>query len=166
MRNISIDITGSMSTDAYKALIKRIEDIELEYSRVPSSVSDLSSASTVLTGTTPFKIYAFTLTSVMSSGTYTAVYVGEAPNVETFVAISSIDVTPATATLAVGATRQLVVAYTPTNASGKSVVYSTSDATKATVSQSGLVTAVATGSATITITTPNGKTDTVAITVS
>jgi len=46
------------------------------------------------------------------------------------------------------------------------VTYTTSDATKATVSSAGVVTSVATGSATITATAPNGETDTCAVTVS
>lgn len=76
----------------------------------------------------------------------------------------SIDVTPATVTLAVAATRQLAVARTPSTASGNPT-YATSDATKATVSATGLITAVATGSATITVTL-GGKTDTCVVTVS
>jgi hypothetical protein len=46
------------------------------------------------------------------------------------------------------------------------VTYTTSDSTKATVSSAGVVTSVATGSATITATAPNGETDTCAVTVS
>lgn len=81
--------------------------------------------------------------------------------------VTTITTTPPTATLAVGATQQLTSVAAPAAAS-QDVVYSTSDATKATVSQSGLVTAVATGTATITATSfaDSTKTDTVAITVS
>lgn len=62
----------------------------------------------------------------------------------------------------VGQTEQLTVAFTPTDATNQNVVWSTSDATKATVSQTGLVTAVAAGSATITVTSRDGAlTDTV-----
>ena len=46
------------------------------------------------------------------------------------------------------------------------VTYSSSDTAKATVSSAGVVTSVATGSATITATAPNGQTDTCAVTVS
>lgn len=79
----------------------------------------------------------------------------------------SIDVTPATATLTVAApTRQLATAFTPANSSDKRLTYVSSDPTKATVSATGLVTRVANGTTTITITTvEGGKTDTVAITV-
>ena len=46
------------------------------------------------------------------------------------------------------------------------VTYTTSDSTKATVSSAGVVTSVATGSATITATAPNGETGTCTVTVS
>lgn len=75
-------------------------------------------------------------------------------------------VTPATLTVAVGASSRLTAtangrAYT------NGVVWTTSDATKATVSNAGVVTGVATGSATITATfAQTGATDTTAVTVS
>ena len=75
-------------------------------------------------------------------------------------------VTPATLTLAVGAHSRLTGtangrAYT------NGLVWSTSDATKATVSNAGVVTGVAAGSATITATfAQTGATDTTAVTVS
>lgn len=81
--------------------------------------------------------------------------------------VTSIDVTPATDTLAALETQQLTVAYTPATAYNRRVTYESSDVTKATVSAAGLVTGVATGSATITIRgEDSGVIDTVAITVS
>jgi uncharacterized protein YjdB len=85
----------------------------------------------------------------------------------------SISVLPATDTMAAAETQQ-VTSITATYAdsttetistSDPRVTYETSDATKATVSSTGLITAVATGSATITVTF-QGRTDTVAVTVS
>lgn len=64
-------------------------------------------------------------------------------------AVDTVAVTPATASIAEGATRQLTAAITPTGAA-QGVIWSSSDTDKATVSQMGLVTAVAAGSATIT----------------
>lgn len=75
-------------------------------------------------------------------------------------------VTPATLTVAPNASSRLTAtvngrAYT------NGVVWTTSDATKATVSNAGVVTGVATGSATITATfAQTGATDTTAVTVS
>ncbi len=81
--------------------------------------------------------------------------------------VSAISITPATKTLVAEATQQLAVATTPAN-KGVSVVYTTSDATKATVDAYGLVTAVASGSATITGTAVHdgALTDTCVVTVS
>lgn len=84
--------------------------------------------------------------------------------------IDELVVTPPTTTKAAAATQQLVGTATLLDESTTKVVtgdtvWSTSDATKATVNAAGLVTAVATGSATITG-TYRGKTDTCVVTVS
>ena len=85
----------------------------------------------------------------------------------TYIALTGLSSTPATVTLAPAATQQITNAFTPANASNQNVTYSTSDATKATVSASGLITAVATGTATITVTSADGSlTDTVVVTIS
>ena len=79
---------------------------------------------------------------------------------------TGVTVIPATASLVVGATRQLTGAVQPTDATVRTGTWTTSDATKATVSNTGLVTAVAAGSATITFTsTDGGFTGTTAVTV-
>lgn len=79
--------------------------------------------------------------------------------------LTSISVTPATATLAVAATQQLTV----TDSNGIDVTalatYVSGTPAKATVNSSGLITAVATGSSTVTA-TYMGFTDTCAVTVS
>lgn len=69
---------------------------------------------------------------------------------------TGVTVTPATTSLAVGATRQLTGTVLPADATDKSGTWTTSDATKATVSSTGLVTGVATGTATITFTSTDG----------
>lgn len=83
--------------------------------------------------------------------------------------VSSIAVTPSTATKAVGATQQLSVVATMADASTPNVTgeasYSSSNTAKATVTQQGLIKAVATGSATITA-TYGGRTGTCVVTVS
>lgn len=93
------------------------------------------------------------------------VTVGGAAN-EAAVPVTGVTVAPTTASKQVGQTQQLTADVAPANASNKKVNWTTSDATKATVSATGLVTAVAVGSATITATTEDGtKTATSAITV-
>jgi len=78
---------------------------------------------------------------------------------------AAVVVSPATLATSAGDHDELAVTWggrTYTNG----VTYTTSDSTKATVSSAGVVTSVATGSATITATAPNGETDTCAVTVS
>lgn len=82
------------------------------------------------------------------------------------VAIGTVTVTPETLSVKVGATADLEVVVTPVGAS-QAVRWTTSDATVATVSETGLVTGVKVGTATITATSvaDGTKTDTSAVTV-
>jgi len=78
---------------------------------------------------------------------------------------TSVVVTPATATKAANATQQLTVVDSSGNDVHLLATYTTSDATKGTVNATGLVTAVATGTATITA-HYKGHTDTLVLTIS
>ncbi|WP_142501264.1 Ig-like domain-containing protein [Klebsiella sp. 2680] len=73
------------------------------------------------------------------------------------IAVTGVTVTPATASIAVGSTQQLNATVEPSNATNQAVTYTSSDEAVATVNASGLVTAVAAGSATITATTADGS---------
>ena len=82
------------------------------------------------------------------------------------VAVSAVAVSPTTATIKVGESTTLSATITPSDATDKTVTWSTSDEKVATV-DAGKVTAVAEGSATITVTTKDGgKTATCTVTVS
>lgn len=71
-----------------------------------------------------------------------------------------------TTSIAVGATETLVATIAPANATVQTVEWTSSDSTKASVDEDGVVTGVATGSATITVTTTDGDfTDTCTVTV-
>jgi hypothetical protein len=86
-----------------------------------------------------------------------AIAAGVSPN--------AVDVTPATLSTAAGDHDELAVTFggrVYTNG----VEYSSSNNAVATVSRAGIVTSVATGTATITATGPNGQTDTCVVTVS
>ena len=92
-----------------------------------------------------------------------AVYIENSSAIE----VESISVSPATVSnLQVGNTQQLTVSYNPVDANvGNSVTY-VSDATNvATVDANGLVKAITAGNAVITVTSGNGKTATVNVTV-
>ncbi|HXY29790.1 MAG TPA: Ig-like domain-containing protein [Gemmatimonadaceae bacterium] len=81
--------------------------------------------------------------------------------------VASVSVTPTQATINVGATSQLAAAAldgSGNTLSGRTFTWATSNAAVATVSSNGLVTAVATGSATITATS-GGQSGTAAVTV-
>ena len=82
------------------------------------------------------------------------------------VAVTGVSLKPNTLSLKVGEAETLSAVFIPANADNKTVSWSTSDPSVATVAN-GLVTAVKEGSATITVTTADGgKTATCAVTVS
>lgn len=86
----------------------------------------------------------------------------------TYIPVVGISMTPATDTLDLSnaETQQLTLVFDPVSPSNTGVTYTTSDATKATVSSSGLITPVGVGTATITVTTADGGfTDTCVVTV-
>src|SRR5690606_1957158 len=73
------------------------------------------------------------------------------------VAVSGVSVSPATVNLSINGTQQLTAQVSPSNATNKDVKWSSSNTGVATVSTTGLVTAKAVGSATITGTTSDGN---------
>lgn len=82
------------------------------------------------------------------------------------VAVTGVKLDKAEAELEIGKTLQLAATVEPADAANKEVTWASSDAAVATVSATGLVTAVAEGEATITVTTKDGaKTATCKITV-
>ena len=72
------------------------------------------------------------------------------------VAVTGVTVSPTSKTLDVGGTVQLTATVSPSNADNKSVTWSSGNASVATVSSSGLVTAKAPGDVTITVKTADG----------
>lgn len=83
-----------------------------------------------------------------------------------YVALASVSVTPDVSAKTIGQTQQLTVTPTPGGASNVTGVWSTSHPARATVSNTGLVTAVGAGVATITFTSTDGaRTDTHVMTV-
>jgi hypothetical protein len=81
-----------------------------------------------------------------------------------FVPVTSVSVTPGTASVAVGATRQLSASAAPSGAA-QSVTWSSSAPNVATVSSTGLVTGIAAGTAVITGTSVSDKTKTASSTI-
>lgn len=81
------------------------------------------------------------------------------------IAVNSITLNASTKSIAKGSTFQLTVTFDPTNATDKTIAWTSSETTIASVSSNGLVTGLKSGTATITAKTTNGKTATCAITV-
>lgn len=109
---------------------------------VVTALSSDGGTNDIVTFTTEFKVGDATTIEVLDS--------------DDTVPATGVTVTPATTSLTVGATRQLTGTVLPADATDKSGTWTTSDATKATVSSTGLVTGVATGTATITFTSTDG----------
>ena len=98
----------------------------------------------------------------LSSGTYYFMirnsYTRTTPySLKLSIGVSSITVTPSELTLGVGETAQLTATVAPDNAADKTVYWSSSDGDVASVSTSGLVTAVKKGTATITAKDVSGE---------
>ena len=81
------------------------------------------------------------------------------PATQTTVAVTGVSLNKTTTTLTVGDTETLTATVSPDDASDKSVTWSSSDTDVATV-ENGVVTAVAEGTANITVTATNGTVDT------
>ncbi len=82
------------------------------------------------------------------------------------IAVTGVSLNPATASIVVGATQQLTATVTPLDATNKNVSWLSTDETVATVSATGLVTAVAAGTAAIVAITRDGVyTETCLVTV-
>ena len=82
------------------------------------------------------------------------------------VAPTSVTLSPKTMAIEISGKQALTATITPSNASNKNVIWSSSNTRAATVNSSGVVTGVAAGTAIITVTTEDGsKTDTCNVTV-
>ena len=82
------------------------------------------------------------------------------------VAVTGVTLEPSTVSVAVAATSQLTATVAPANATDQTVAYASDTEAVATVDAAGLVTGVAVGTATITVTTTDGAfTDTTVVTV-
>ena len=86
-----------------------------------------------------------------------AAAIGSGGGTGTTVAVTGVTVAPTSGTItSAGGTLQLTATVAPSNATNQAVTWKSSSTSVATVSSSGLVTAVANGSAIITVTTTDG----------
>nr|WP_315146443.1 Ig-like domain-containing protein [uncultured Flavobacterium sp.] len=73
------------------------------------------------------------------------------------ITVTGLTINPTTTKLHLNVTKQIIASITPANASNKLIAWTSSDETVATVSTTGLVTAISGGSAIITATTQDGN---------
>lgn len=78
------------------------------------------------------------------------------PEEPEIISVESVSISGSTAALTVGSTRNLSAVITPSNATNKNVVWTSSNSSIATVNSGGKVTAVSPGQVTITVTTEDG----------
>lgn len=120
----------------------------------------------VITGLKPESTYNYTAVAIEDGKESESVKVPTINTKASNVAVTGVDLKPDTASVVVGATTQLTATVQPDNATNKAVTYKSSDETKATVDDKGVVTGVSAGTADITVTTADGnKTDKTAVTV-
>jgi uncharacterized protein YjdB len=81
----------------------------------------------------------------------------DVPHEDTFVAVSGVSLNKSATGILVGGTETLTATITPSHATNQNVTWTSSDNSVATVDNTGLVTAVADGTATITVTTVDGS---------
>lgn len=87
------------------------------------------------------------------------------PTTPSTISVSSVSITPNSLNLSVGSTNKLSVSVYPSNATDKTITYTSSNTSVVTVDSNGNVRAVSKGSATIRATSSNGKVGTCSITV-
>ena len=107
-----------------------------------------------------------TTPSTSASNPSTAPSTSTSTSIDTTVHVTGVNVDNTSVELTEGDTHQVVATVLPEDATDKSVAWSSSDEGIATVSDSGLITAISEGNATITVTTTDGAhTATISVTV-
>jgi uncharacterized protein YjdB len=157
--------TATINVGATQQLTVTVAPVNATNQAVTWTSSDTAVATVSPTGlVTAVAAGNATITVTTVDGDYTAT--SAITVVVPVVPVTGVTIAPTTATINVGATQQLTVTVAPVNATNQAVTWTSSDTAVATVSPTGLVTAVAAGNATITVTTIDGGfTDTSTITV-
>ena len=94
-----------------------------------------------------------TITVTSAEGSLSDSFKVQVDEVKNIVTVSSLSLGKAKRDIYIGSTEQITPIFTPTNATYKSVTYSSSDPNVATVNENGLVTGVSEGKSTITVKT-------------
>jgi uncharacterized protein YjdB len=129
-------------------------DITTLYNRVAGEAGTDKKIKLCLKATTLNLVLRFS--SSEYSNTQYKPYVSTVP-VSAAVSVTGVSVSPGTVNVGIGATTNLTATVAPADATNKTVAWTSSNNSVATVSAAGVVTGVAVGSATITATTQDGS---------
>ena len=164
----------SLTAGANSVAIGGTTAVEVSYAPVDTNVKNVTFSSNntsvatvssegIVTGVAAGNARITATAEAANSGTVTA-YVDITV---TTIAVTGVTVSPTSKELTVGGTQQLTATISPSNATNKNVTWESDTTSVATVSSAGLVTAVAAGTATITVTSSadNTKKATCTITV-
>jgi uncharacterized protein YjdB len=164
---VSLDETTlSLATNATQQLTATVApsyaaNKAVSWGSSSTSVATVSSAGLV----TAVSVGTATITVTTEDGSRTATCAVTVT--AAVISVTGVSLDKTTLSLALNATQQLTATVSPADAANKAVTWSSSNTSIATVSSTGLVKAVAAGTATITVTTQNGnKTATCTVTVS
>lgn len=145
------DVAGTASNRQLTPTIapENATNKNVTYAVSPTTAGLTVNASGVLawTDAVPAGTYTVTVTTADGSKTDSSTLVLSEPEIP----VDTVTVSPKSVQLEVGGTQQLTSEILPANATNKVVNYSTDDEAIATVDKDGLVTAVAVGTATITV---------------
>lgn len=151
-------VVGDGELLEYKVSPAEAEDQTVTWSSSDPTVAKVNDRGMVKGVKTGSAIITITTTDGGKTATCNVTVVAE------LIKVTGITLAPTTAKVEIGKTTTLVATVMPANASDKTVIWKTSDATVATVAD-GVVTGVKAGSATITATASNGDEATCAVTV-
>lgn len=147
---LTATITPTNATNKNVTWASSTQNVTLTPNGLSCVVTGVNEGSAIVTITTEDGSFTDTCTVEVSSSV---------------IEVTDIELNKSTSSLEEGETEQLTVTFTPSDATDKSLTWTTSDSSVATVSNTGLVTAVGEGTATITATTTNNISDSCAYTV-
>lgn len=141
--------TGSTTTLIANVLPTNATDLTVSWSSSNTAVATVNTGG-IVTGITPGTAV---ITATTTDGSLKATSTITVLNVP----CTGININPGTLSMIKGTTSQLLATILPTNATNKSVTYTSSNTAIVTVSGTGLINAINTGSAYITATSADGK---------
>ena len=170
MTSVSLDKTTlALEVDGTTTLVATVKPTDATDKTVSWSSDNTSVATVDVNGkVTAVAAGSATITVTTTDGgkTATCAVTVTAPTPPATVNVTEVNLNKTTLPLVVGNSETLVPTVTPSNATDKTVSWSSDNTSVATVDANGKVTAVAAGSATITVTTTDGnKTATCIVTV-